>query len=323
MDQRNLEFVPEVLIVQTGTSVDFPNSDQVRHQVYSFSEAKNFQLSLYAGRAHEPVVFNRAGLVTLGCNIHDSMVGYIYVTDSPWYGRTGADGTLRLQNLPPGEYTVRIWHQLLDESGPQLSSRLRLADGAAGSVSFHLTRPCGRHCTITERTRNGKITSSMLRRCGAGAFATVAVADEFDLSVDLRAVATDATQSRLTGGLGKLRFDDTQDGLRLGYVDIGYRADPFETLHFSAQAYAYGDHDVNTVDLTELYAEWRPIPASDWRSRVKVGRVLPGHLAREPHAGMALAVHAVVFGDQHLDRRGAAHDWRRVQSRLARAQPWS
>ncbi len=141
MDQRNLEFVPEVLVVQTGTSVDFPNSDQVRHQVYSFSEAKNFQLSLYAGRAHEPVVFNRAGLVTLGCNIHDSMVGYIYVTDSPWFGRTGPDGTLRLQNLPPGEYTVRIWHQLLDEPGPQLSSRLRLADGAAGSVSFRLTRP--------------------------------------------------------------------------------------------------------------------------------------------------------------------------------------
>jgi len=141
MDQRNLEFVPDVLVVQTGTAVDFPNSDQVRHQVYSFSEAKNFQLALYAGRAHEPVVFNRAGLVTLGCNIHDSMVGYIYVTDAPWYGRTGADGTLRLHDLAPGEYTVRIWHELLDESGPQLSSRLRLADGAAGSVSFHLTRP--------------------------------------------------------------------------------------------------------------------------------------------------------------------------------------
>ncbi len=141
MDQRNLAFVPAVLVVQTGTAVDFPNSDQVRHQVYSFSEAKTFQLGLYAGGAHDPVVFNRAGLVTLGCNIHDSMVGYIYVTDSPWYGRTGADGTLRLHDLPAGEYTVRVWHQLLDESVPQLSSRLRLADGAPGSLSFHLTRP--------------------------------------------------------------------------------------------------------------------------------------------------------------------------------------
>ncbi len=75
--------------------------------------------------------------------------------------------------------------------------------------------------------------------------------------------------------MGKLRFDDTQDGLRLGYVDIGYRADPFETLHFSVQGYAYGDHDVNAFDLTELYTEWRPIPASDWRSRLKVGAFYP------------------------------------------------
>jgi len=141
MDQRNLAFVPDVVVVQTGTAVDFPNSDQVRHQVYSFSEAKTFQLPLYAGRAHDPVVFNRAGLVTLGCNIHDNMVGYIYVTDSPWFGQTGADGTLRLHDLAPGEYTVRIWHELLDESGPQLTTSVRIADGTTGSVSFRLTRP--------------------------------------------------------------------------------------------------------------------------------------------------------------------------------------
>jgi hypothetical protein len=133
--------VPEVLVVQTGTAVNFPNSDQVRHQVYSFSDAKKFQLALYAGRAHEPVVFDRAVLVTLGCNIHDSMVGYIVVTDSPWYGRTGADGTLRLQNLAPGEYTVRIWHPRLDESGTQLASVRHLTDGATGNAGFRLTKP--------------------------------------------------------------------------------------------------------------------------------------------------------------------------------------
>jgi plastocyanin len=141
MDQRELMFVPEVLVVQTGTAVDFPNSDQVRHQVYSFSPAKTFQLALYAGRAHAPVVFDHAGLVTLGCNIHDHMLGYIYVTDSPWYGRTAADGTLRLRDLPPGEYTVRIWHALLAESGPQLAQVVRLADGASATASFRLTRP--------------------------------------------------------------------------------------------------------------------------------------------------------------------------------------
>lgn len=141
MDQRNLMFVPGALVVQTGTAVDFPNSDQVRHQVYSFSSAKTFQLALYAGKAHAPVLFDKPGLVTLGCNIHDSMLGYIYVTDSPWYGRTGADGTLQLHDLPPGEYTVRLWHTLLDESGPQLQQHLSLGDGATGSASFKLKRP--------------------------------------------------------------------------------------------------------------------------------------------------------------------------------------
>ncbi len=141
MDQRNLMFVPGVLVVQTGTAVDFPNSDQVRHQVYSFSSAKTFQLALYAGKSHAPVLFDKPGLVTLGCNIHDSMLGYIYVTDSPWYGRTGADGTLQLHDLAPGDYTVRLWHTLLDESGPELQVHLNLADGATGVASFRLKRP--------------------------------------------------------------------------------------------------------------------------------------------------------------------------------------
>ncbi|HKC15236.1 MAG TPA: hypothetical protein VKC11_00895 [Steroidobacteraceae bacterium] len=141
MDQRNLMFMPGALVVQTGTSVDFPNSDQVHHQVYSFSPAKTFQLALYAGKAHAPVLFDKPGLVTLGCNIHDSMLGYIYVTDSPWYGRTGADGTVRLRDLAPGEYTVRLWHPLLDESGPELEAHLNLGNGTTGVANFRLKRP--------------------------------------------------------------------------------------------------------------------------------------------------------------------------------------
>ena len=138
MDQRNLMFVPDVLVVQTGTAVDFPNSDQVRHQVYSFSSAKPFQLALYAGRAHAPVVFDHAGLVTLGCNIHDSMVGYIWVTDSPWFGRTGTNGTLQLRELADGDYTVRIWHSRLSETGPQLQARVHAEEGTPATVTFHL-----------------------------------------------------------------------------------------------------------------------------------------------------------------------------------------
>jgi plastocyanin len=150
MDQRNLMFVPDVLVVQTGTAVDFPNSDQVRHQVYSFSDTKPFQLALYAGRAHAPVVFDHAGLVTVGCNIHDSMVGYIWVTDSPWFGRTGANGTLQLRDLAPGEYTVRIWHSRLSETGPQLQTRLRVEEGAPLTASFHL-----RHALKPELMHHG------------------------------------------------------------------------------------------------------------------------------------------------------------------------
>ena len=150
MDQRNLMFVPDVLVVQTGTAVDFPNSDQVRHQVYSFSPAKPFQLALYAGRAHAPVVFDHAGLVTVGCNIHDSMVGYIWVTDSPWFGRTGTNGTLQLRDLAPGDYTVRIWHARLSETGPQLETRMHVEDGAPLTASFHL-----RHALKAELLHHG------------------------------------------------------------------------------------------------------------------------------------------------------------------------
>ena len=105
--------------------------------------------------------------------------------------------------------------------------------------------------------------------------ARAACAYEFNLSVDMRAVSSNATNSRLAGGLGKLRYDAAHDGLRLGYVRLGYRVDVTQTLRVAAEAIAYGDHDVNPLDLTELYADWRPIPTSAWRSRLKVGAFYP------------------------------------------------
>ncbi len=140
MDQRKLQFVPDVLIVQTGTSVDFPNSDQVRHQVYSFSGAKKFTLALYAGHRAAPVLFDHAGLVTLGCNIHDDMLGYIWVTDSPWYGRTAIDGRLQLSNIPAGDYTLRIWHALLNQAEPPFEQPLSIIENHSNSVTHQFTR---------------------------------------------------------------------------------------------------------------------------------------------------------------------------------------
>lgn len=112
MDQRNTAFEPGVLVVQAGTAVSFPNSDTVRHQVYSFSPAKPFELPLYAGTPPEPVVFDQPGIVVVGCNIHDWMIGWIVVLDTPHHGRSDAAGRVRL-TVPDGQYLVRAWHPRL------------------------------------------------------------------------------------------------------------------------------------------------------------------------------------------------------------------
>jgi plastocyanin len=109
MDQFHNAFVPHVLIVQTGTSVLFPNNDVVSHHVYSFSKPKTFELPLYKGNAHPPLIFDRPGLVVLGCNIHDSMLGYILVVDTPHFAQSDARGTLALANLSADDYAVHIW----------------------------------------------------------------------------------------------------------------------------------------------------------------------------------------------------------------------
>jgi plastocyanin len=142
MDQQHMQFVPRILVVQTGTGVDFPNSDQIQHQVYSFSAPKSFKLSLYAGHKYPPVVFDRPGLVTLGCNIHDGMIGYIYVTDSPFFGRSDQSGQLQLHGLPAGNYTLTAWHPELQEPGGSSSQlHLTLTDNGRPTAEFHLSRP--------------------------------------------------------------------------------------------------------------------------------------------------------------------------------------
>jgi plastocyanin len=121
MDQRNRAFFPRILVVRTGTSVEFPNNDTVSHQVYSFSPAKKFQLPLYKGQLHPPVTFDRSGLVVLGCNIHDQMVGYIYVTDAPFFGKTDPTGTLRVPGLAAGEYRISVWSPFIADQASSLT----------------------------------------------------------------------------------------------------------------------------------------------------------------------------------------------------------
>jgi plastocyanin len=131
IDQVDLEFVPHVLVVPVGSSITFPNRDKVSHQVYSFSPAKRFQLPLYRGTP-EPQSFERAGVVTLGCNIHDQMRAYVYVVDAQYFGRTGADGRWVAPEVEPGQYEIEIWHPRSRVQQPVLEQRVMVgADGAS------------------------------------------------------------------------------------------------------------------------------------------------------------------------------------------------
>ncbi|MGD0281458.1 MAG: methylamine utilization protein [Dissulfurispiraceae bacterium] len=138
MDQVNKEFVPYVLPVQVGTSVRFPNKDNIRHHVYSISPAKRFELPLYKGTPSSPVVFDKPGVVTLGCNIHDWMVAYIYVVETPYFTTTGKDGAAAIHELPQGPYEVRVWHPLLTDPTEATGKRVNLSDKES-HVNFVIT----------------------------------------------------------------------------------------------------------------------------------------------------------------------------------------
>lgn len=109
MGQRDRQFTPQLLIVQTGTAVSFPNFDTVRHHVYSISPIKVIDIKLYSGTPAEPVVFDRPGVAALGCNIHDRMTANIVVVDTPTFARTDGAGQATF-DLPPGEHAVKAWH---------------------------------------------------------------------------------------------------------------------------------------------------------------------------------------------------------------------
>jgi plastocyanin len=132
MDQRGRKFVPRVLVVQRGSSVRFTNSDTVTHHVYSFSPTRKFQLYLEKPNPAPEVVFDRAGVVTLGCNLHDWMLGYVVVVDTPHFGKTGADGRLELGPLAPGRYRLELWHPRVTDDGARLRHEIDLEPGAAG-----------------------------------------------------------------------------------------------------------------------------------------------------------------------------------------------
>jgi plastocyanin len=116
MDQINKQFYPRLLVIQEGQSVSFPNSDDIRHHVYSFSAAKPFEIKLFKGAVTQPIVFERPGIVVLGCNIHDNMVGYIYVAKNE---QTYISNELGQIELPAGSDLITIWHANLSTQNSQ------------------------------------------------------------------------------------------------------------------------------------------------------------------------------------------------------------
>ena len=115
MDQIDRQFVPYILVVQRGAEVHFPNSDSIKHHVYSFSEAKTFEIRLYRDAATDPIRFDAAGEVELGCNVHDWMLGYIYVVDTPYFARTDGAGVARI-DAPQAHYRLGVWHPRIQDS---------------------------------------------------------------------------------------------------------------------------------------------------------------------------------------------------------------
>jgi plastocyanin len=140
--QQQRQFTPQVSVIPVGSAVTFPNRDTVRHHVYSFSPTKRFEIKLYVGTPAAPVVFDKTGIAVLGCNIHDTMSAYVVIVATPWYGKTDAQGVLRLTDVPEGQYRLRAWHAAMPVGDPAHDQALRLEPrGARLQVALPSARP--------------------------------------------------------------------------------------------------------------------------------------------------------------------------------------
>ena len=134
IEQKGLKFLPLVSVVQTGSKVFFPNNDKVRHHIYSFSPAHKFDQKLYSGQSAAPQVFDRAGTVVLGCNIHDKMLAYVKVVDTPYFAKTDGAGAVRIE-LPAGKYVVKAWHyNTVGGATPEQPLTVKAGDSLATAV---------------------------------------------------------------------------------------------------------------------------------------------------------------------------------------------
>ena len=138
MEQKAIAFQPHVLVVPVGATVSFPNRDPFRHHVYSFSKAKKFDLKLYGRDETRSVVFDQAGIVALGCNIHDSMSGFIVVSSTPYAAKTDRTGHATIADVPAGAARLRVWSPAIHAPDNMLAQAIAVAPtGFATSIAVH------------------------------------------------------------------------------------------------------------------------------------------------------------------------------------------
>lgn len=145
INQRDMQFVPWVLVIPVGSTVEFGNLDPYRHHVYSFSPAKKFELKLFGQGETRPVRFDRTGLVSIGCNIHDSMQAFVQVVDTPFARKSDQTGRVTLRGLPAQIRQIRIYHPLLRAPGNQLAVAVDASRDATVPVTVRLRRPAPTH----------------------------------------------------------------------------------------------------------------------------------------------------------------------------------
>ena len=138
IEQKGRKFSPLVTVVQTGSNISFPNHDTVRHHVYSFSPAKTFELKLYAGVPTAPVVFNKPGTAILGCNIHDQMLAFVHIVDTPYFAKTDNTGNAVLKDVPNGAYALKAWHYALAEENKVVEKTMQLNGDQQAELALEL-----------------------------------------------------------------------------------------------------------------------------------------------------------------------------------------
>jgi plastocyanin len=141
ISQKDMQFVPEILVIPVGSTVEFGNLDPYRHHVYSFSPARKFELKLFGKGETRPVRFDKVGLVAIGCNIHDQMQAFVQVVDTPHAGKTGANGRITLRNVPAGSFHLRVYHPRLRAPANQLTISVDTTSSKTVPVTVRLRSP--------------------------------------------------------------------------------------------------------------------------------------------------------------------------------------